>query len=257
MKKRLLHISFNTENEEELLSFYEQAIKEKKKVFTLTPNLDHLRVSYKDKVFKDVINKADVSTVDGVPILWIAKWLKIKEIKNKISGSDLSIKMLELLNKIGGSLFLFGGKDGVAELAKDKISKDYPNIIVKGLLTPVFSYETNDDLCSEYIKTINDSKSDVVFLCTGAPKTEKFFAKYYDKFDNSCYFSVGATIDFIAGNIKRAPQWMSKFGLEWLYRLTKDFKRLFKRYWLDGWFLIKIWFICHFKKKKVKQLMDE
>ena len=257
MKKNILHLKFNTESEQELLALYNDAIDKKEKAITVTPNLDFLRLAYKNEKVKEVMNNADYSTVDGKPILWIAKWIKEKDFKYKVSGSDLSMKVLDLLEKRSGSLFLFGGKDGVAEKAKERINKDYPHINVVGALTPTFGYEKDDTLCKQYIEEINKGNANVVFLCTGCPKTEIFFDTYRDLFNNAVYFSVGATIDFIAGNIKRAPVWMSNVGLEWLYRLFSDFRRLFKRYWLDGWFLIKLWFICHFNKKKVKKLMGE
>lgn len=257
MKFPFLGIRIDDISKEELLKQYSLDIDQNKKTLTVTSNLDTLRLCYKDKEVREAYNLGTYSTIDGVPLLWIAKWLKLKNLKTKISGSDLGIDVLKLLNEKKGKLFLFGGKEGVAIKAKEKINEQYPNINVVGTSTPEFGYEKNEELCKQYIEEINASKPDVVFLCTGCPKTEKFFAKHYDLFTNAAYFTIGATIDFIAGSVKRAPKWMSKIGLEWLYRLTKDFRRLFKRYWLDGWFLIKIWFVTHFNKKKVDRLNDE
>ena len=252
MKRRVLYLDINTESESELLEAYKQAITVKEKTMTVTPNLDFFRIAYKNLEVRNVINAASFSTVDGKPVLWIAKWLKIKDLKYKISGSDLGMSVLKMMDENGFSIFLFGGKPGVAEKAIERINIDYPNVKIAGFLTPEMGYEKNRDLCLEYISQINAAKPDVVFLCTGSPKTEIFFEEYRDTFAPSCYFSLGATIDFIAGSIKRAPKWMSKIGLEWLYRLFSDFRRLFKRYWLDGWFLIKMWFICHFSRKAKK-----
>lgn len=256
MKKCILGVKIDVIGKEELLRCYDKDIDQHNKTLTVTSNLDTLRLCYKDKEVRDAYNSGTYSTIDGVPLFWIAKWCKIKDFKEKISGSDLGIDVLKLLNKKKGNLFLFGGKEGVAQKAKEKINEQYPNINVVGTSTPEFGYEKNEELCKKYIEEINASKPDVVFLCTGCPKTEKFFYKHYDLFADAAYFTIGATIDFIAGSVKRAPKWMSKIGLEWLYRLTKDFRRLFKRYWLDGWFLIKIWFVAHFNKKRIKQLND-
>lgn len=255
MKKKIAKLAFNVESMDEMIQLYIDSTNKGEKTFTLTPNLDFLRLSYKDKEFFDIINNATFSTIDGKPILWIAKWLHIKDFKYKISGSDLAVRLLKIMNEHGYSLFLFGGKEGVAEKAKENIQKEYPNIKIVGTLTPDFGYEKDEEKSLNYIEIINNSNAQFVYLCTGTPKTEKFYSKYEDKFKNANYLSVGATIDFIAGNIKRAPKWMSKCGLEWLYRLSKDFKRLFKRYWLDGWFLVKMWFLCHFKRKKMNEGM--
>lgn len=256
MKKIILGVKFDNKTKEELIQEYIECVENKKKVITMTPNLDILRLCYKKPSIRKVFNQADYSTVDGVPLLWIAKWLKIKGCI-KVSGSDLGIDVLKTLNEKSYSLFLFGGKPSVAEKAKEQININYPNINVVGCLSPEFGYENNEELCKKYIDEINSKKADFVFICTGAPKSEIFFVNHKDLFGPSCYLSIGATIDFIAGNIKRAPKWMSKVGLEWLYRLTKDFRRLFKRYWLDGWFLIKVFFMCLFSKKKIEKMNSE
>ena len=88
-----------------------------------------------------------------------------------------------------------------------------------------------------------------MLLCLSAPKQELFFNKNKASLIDATYICAGATVDFLAGNVKRAPKWMSKVGLEWFYRLMKEPKRLFKRYWLDFWFLVKIFFIALFQKK--------
>ncbi len=256
MKKYIGFLKFNTESEKELLDYYSQAIAEHKKVMTVTPNLDIYRIAYNDRNVRKNFEKADILTIDGKPILWIAKWLKVKDFKYKISGSDLAVDLLTILNNQNASLYLFGGKEGVAELAKQKIQEKYPNINIVGTKCPKMGYEKDEELCVKYINDINAAKPNVVFLCTGTPKTENFFFSHYNLFEPACYFSVGATIDFIAGTISRAPKWMSRIGLEWFYRLTKDFKRLFKRYLLDGLFLIKIWFLCHFNRKEICRLHE-
>lgn len=249
MKKNIAYLQFNTETKEELLAIYKDDILNKRKNWTVTPNLDFMRFCYKDKNLIDIVNSATYSTIDGKPILKIAKWLKIKGFKERIPGSDLAIDILQMLNENHFSLFLFGGKDGVAELAARKIKRKYSNIEILGALSPDFGYERDEKKSKKYIEMIDASHADVVFMCTGSPKTEQFIAQYWNQFGNATYLSLGATIDFLAGNIKRAPKWISKIGMEWFYRLTKDFRRLFKRYWKDGCFLIKMWFLCHFSRK--------
>lgn len=254
MKKNIAYLRFNTESKPEMLSIYKECILNKTKNWTVTPNLDFMRFCYKNKDLINVINSATYSTIDGKPILKIAKWLKINDFKERIPGSDLSIDILKMMNENQFSLFLFGGKGGVAELAAKNIKETYPNIKIAGTLCPDFEYEKDKEKSAKYIQQINLAHPDVVLMCTGSPKTEIFIVDNWKSFESSTYLSVGATIDFLAGNVKRAPKWISKIGLEWFYRLIKDFKRLFKRYWKDGCFLIKMWFLCHFNPKKLLEV---
>ena len=248
MKDYIAYLKFDDLSEEELLNKYVEDIKNKNKRITVTPNLDGMRITYKDLELRDYINQADYVTIDGKPVLWIAKLCKKKQFKHKISGSDLTISLLEKANVNRYTVAIFGGKDGVADKAKAKIEEMYPNVKVVGTICPEFGFEKDNNKSIQYIEQLNSFNADIVLLCTGFPKTEKFYFKYQEKFDQSLYFCVGATVDFLAGSIKRSPKWMSKIGLEWLYRLSKDFRRLFKRYWLDFWFLIKIFFLVVFKR---------
>ena len=258
MKDYITYLKFDSLSKDELIEEFKNNIITHKKTFTLTPNLDFLRISYKDSALRTIINEADYSLIDGKPIIWLARLThKRKIFKYKISGSDFATDLLDVANKNGYSIVLFGGKNGIAEKAKEKILGKYPNIVVKLTLCPDFGYEKDAEKSLKYVEMINNAKADIVFLCTGCPKTEKFFFKNKDLFNDATYLSVGATIDFWAGNIKRAPKWMSKVGLEWFYRLTKDFRRLFKRYWLDFLFLLKIILICLLKKKKIQKLRGE
>lgn len=257
MKDYITFLKFNSESSGELVEMVDICIQEKKKTFIVTPNLDILRISYKDSAYRELLNCADFSLIDGKPILWLSKQNKRKEFKHKISGSDFSNMLLQLANNKEYSITLFGGKENVALNAAKRIHELYPKVRINLALCPEYGYELNDVVCKSYVDKINQADSDIVFLCTGSPKTEKFYEKYKSMFNDSVYLSVGATIDFWAGTVKRAPKWMSNCGLEWLYRLIKDFKRLFKRYFLDFLFLIKIYFIIKFNNKKIISLCEE
>ena len=255
MKDYIAVIKLDDISEEEYIKEVEEHIINRDKIFTVTPNLDGLRIAYKSRKVRRIINNADYSLIDGKPILWIAKWLKKKQFVHKISGSDVSNTLVEMAANKGYKIAIFGGKRGVAEAAKDNLIKKYPNLKVVYTFSPKLGYEKDAKLVKKYIQDLNDCHADIYFLCTGFPKTEKFFANHYDEFSSGLYMSVGATVDFWAGNVKRAPKWMSNHGLEWLYRLSCDFGRLFSRYWADFWFLIKMWFICHFHKKKFDKML--
>lgn len=257
MKDYITYLKFDDLSEEELFECFKDDIKNHRKAVIVTPNLDGLRVSYKDAELRKYINSADYSTIDGKPLLGLAKKEKKSQFKHKISGSDMIVDLLPISNVHHWTIMIFGGKEGVAEKAKENIEKKYPNVNVVKTICPEFGFENDEHLCEKYVDEINEAHSDINLLCTGFPKTEKFYFKYQSKFNTGLYFCVGATVDFIAGNIKRAPKWMSKIGLEWLYRLMKDFRRLLKRYWLDGCFLIKIWLLITFNHRKLLQIRED
>ncbi len=247
-KKRLAHLRMNKISSKEVIDNIDDGIKAKKKRVLVPVNLDMMRVARKNKAFNHMINKSDLSIVDGKPLIWLSKIARNK-IKEKISGSDLIYPVLDLCDKNGYSIFIVGGIKDAPQKACDNIKAKYPNVDIKGYFSPEFGFEKNAEKTNELVEIINDKKADIVLLCLSAPKQEMFYENNKNKLYNSTYYCAGATVDFLAGRIKRAPKWMSKVGLEWFYRFMKEPKRLFKRYWLDFWFLLKIFFVVLFQKK--------
>ena len=190
-------------------------------------------------MFRDIYSNADLVFVDGMPLIWISKIFK-KPIKEKISGSDLFPELCKLANEKGYTMFLFGAKEGVAKKAAENLQKKYTNLKIVGTHSPSYGFEKNDEEVEQVIRIINDANPDILVVGLGAPKQEKFIYKYKDRLDVRISFGLGATIDFEAGNIKRAPKWMQRIGLEWFYRLCQEPKRLFKRYIVDAFEIIRI-----------------
>lgn len=141
-------------------------------------------------------------------------------------------------------IFLFGAKEGVAAKAMEQINQKVGRKIVIGAHSPSYGFEKNEEECEKCVKMINDSGANVVLVGVGAPKQEKWIMKYKDRMPNvKVWMALGATIDFEAGNIKRAPKIFQKLAMEWLYRLICEPKRMFKRYLVDDpvffWYLLK------------------
>ena len=167
-------------------------------------------------------------------------------IKEKVSGSDLFPKVCEMASKNNYSIFLLGAAEGVAEKAAENLCKKYRNLKVAGVYSPSYGFEKNQKEINKILEIINEARPDILAVGLGAPKQEKFIYKYKEKLNVPISLAIGASIDFEAGNIKRAPRWMQKNGLEWLYRLCKEPKRMFKRYIIDD---LKI-FSLYFKYRK-------
>ncbi|ELC8443047.1 WecB/TagA/CpsF family glycosyltransferase [Clostridium perfringens] len=224
---------------DEALEKVEKLILDKKASYVVTPNVDHIVKLETDKEFQAVYNNADLILTDGMPLIWISK-IKGTPIKEKISGSDFFPKLCERAAEKGYSLFLLGAAEGVADKAAENLKERYEGLNVVGTYSPSYGFEKKQDEIEKIIKMVNKAKPDILAVGLGAPKQEKFLYKYRDELNVPISLAIGASIDFEAGNVKRAPRWMQKSGLEWFYRLCKEPKRMFKRYIIDDFKIIKI-----------------
>ena len=217
----------------------EELIIKKKPSYVVTPNVDHIVKLEIDKEFQDVYKNADLILTDGMPLIWISK-MRGNPIKEKISGSDFFPKLCERAAEKGYSLFLLGAAEGVAAKAAKNLKEKYEGLNIVGTYSPSYGFEKKDDEIKMIIKMINETKPDILAVGLGAPKQEKFLYKYKNELNVPISLAIGASIDFEAGNINRAPRWMQNCGLEWFYRLCKEPKRMFKRYVIDDFKIVKI-----------------
>lgn len=224
---------------DEALTEIDNLICQRQKSYVVTPNLDHIIVIEEDSVFKEVYDNASLVLTDGVPLLWIAKYYGTP-LKEKVSGSDIFPKMCELSSKKGYKVYILGAKEGVADKAACRLMDKYPGLQVVGTYSPPIGFEENETMVDDIINMINETNADILAVALGSPKGEKFIYKVKDRICVSLSISIGATIDFEAGRVKRAPRWMSNIGLEWLYRVFQDPVRLSKRYWKDARMIIPI-----------------
>lgn len=182
-----------------------------------TPNSEIIMEAYRDKAFSKVLNEADLLTADGIGVVYASKYLK-KPLRERAAGYDIARLLLQKLNYTDHKLFLFGGKPGVAELAMENMKKDYPQLNIVGTRNGYFSEEDEDEIISQ----INESGADILFVCLGAPRQEKWIYEHKDKLKVKVAMGVGGSIDVFAGTVQRAPEIFCKTGLEWFYRLMKE-----------------------------------
>lgn len=214
-------------------------IMKKDSSYVVTPNLDHIVIMEKDVLFAEIYQNADLIVADGKPLIWISKYLK-NPIKEKISGSDLFPRICKLAAEKHYSIFILGAAEGVADKAARNLIKKNSGLNIVGTYSPKFGSE-KDNVELDIIKNkIMNAKPDILAVSLGSPKGEKFIYKHLKEYGIPLGISIGATIDFEAGNVKRAPRWMADHGLEWLFRITQDPKRLIRRYWNDAIKIIPI-----------------
>ena len=201
--------------------------------YVVTPNVNHITILEKSKLFQDIYNNASLVLTDGKPLIWISKLYKTP-IKEKISGSDLLPAVIEHAAIKKHSVFLLGAAEGVADLAAKNMLEKFPELNISGVYSPPMGFERDREEIKHIISIVKSAKPDILVLGLGSPKQEKFIYKYRKKLGAPVTLCTGAAIDFLAGKQERAPKWMQDFGLEWLYRTIKEPGRLAKRYIHDG-----------------------
>lgn len=182
----------------------------------------------------NVLRSSDMVTADGFPIIWLSKIVG-KPLKQRVTGSDLTPALAARAAKEGLSLFLLGGAEGVAAAAAKSLQLTNPKLKIAGTSAPFINtqgpalqdFATDDEAL---LKNINSSGADILLVGLGNPKQELWFNRNRQKLQVPVAIGVGGTFEFITGTVKRAPLWMQKFNLEWLFRITQDPARLWRRY---------------------------
>jgi len=200
----------------------------------ITPNVDHIIKLQKDRLFYDIYQNADWIVCDSKIVQLGLKFLG-KPVKEVIPGSSFfSAYYQHHKDNDQIRIFLLGAAEGIARKAQEEINEKVGRNMVVASHSPSFGFEKDEQECEEILSLINTSDATVLVVGVGAPKQEKWIYKYKDRLSNiKLLMALGATIDFEAGTLKRAPVWMQKMSLEWAYRLFKEPKRLWKRYMID------------------------
>ncbi len=203
-------------------------MEDKDKLLINTINAYSYNLACKDLLFRQSLTEGELLIPDGIGIvlanfLLTGKWVK------KIAGADLFFHEMERLNKSGGKCFFLGSSDAVLRQIMQNAALDYPNISVM-TYSPPFKIEFSEADNQKMLERINGFQPDVLFVGMTAPKQEKWAYKHFDKLRVGHIGCIGAVFDFYAGTVKRAPRWMIKIGMEWLYRLIREPKRMWRRY---------------------------
>lgn len=203
-------------------------LEEKRFGYIVTPNAQHINILQKDEEFKEIYDRASLILADGMSIVFALRIFG-HPLKEKCSGADMFGDIVGLTAELGQSLFILGGKDGSEDQAVAKARQLYPHLHIQAY-SPRRGFECDPDESRSIIQRITDFDTDVLFICIGSPKSEKWIYRNRDRLGRCFVFPLGDSLNFFAGVKKRAPKWMRDLGLEWLYRLAKEPLRLWKRY---------------------------
>lgn len=187
--------------------------------YCVTPNAEIAWEAMKDAAFREIVNEASLVLPDGAGVVLGAKILG-RPLKEKVAGIDFADRLAGELAQTGGTLYLLGGKPGIGEKAAENLRKKHPGLRICGVADGYFQEE------APVIAKINEAKPDVLFVCLGAPKQERFMAAHRAELDVGLMIGLGGSLDGFAGTVKRAPKWMIRCNLEWFYRLCKEPRRL-------------------------------
>lgn len=227
---KILNIDVNNITSEELLSTFDEG-------FLVTPNVDHMIKLQKMRPFYEAYQSAEFKVCDS-RILFLLVWLLFpsRKLKEQITGSDFFPKFCQhhANRENGATVFLLGGStDSVVE-AQTKINDKTDSNVVVGGYSPPFGFEKSPEETQKIIDLIEASGADTLAIGVGAPKQEVWVYQNRAKLPSiKRFLAIGATIEFESENLRRAPKWMTKCGLEWLFRLQQEPRRLSRRYLID------------------------
>lgn len=236
-----LNIKINNLSEHELLTAARERIEAKQKSMIAFANVDVIIRAEKDAHLREILNKADYTLADGMPLLWISKLYR-QPIHKKISGADFVPVLCEMAEQEGFSIYLLGGASGITERAAVNLQQKHPALKIAGLCSPEYGFEKDEIQLKMIRDQISGAAPDILIVCLGCPKQEKFIYENMGKYKAVLSVCAGATVDFLAGSVKRCPKWMSNVGLEWFYRVLMEPRRLFKRYFIDDAAIIRLVF---------------
>lgn len=228
---RLMNVPFDVVTMSQTLDRIGGMIATQQPHYLATANVDFLVQSRNDSELRHILDEAHLVVCDGTPLIWLSKILR-RALPERVAGSDLVPRLLERAEQKGWRVFFLGGEPRSLTQAVKNVEAKHPNIQIAGAFSPPFApldRMDHETICQH----VREAKPDLLLVSFGCPKQEKWIARHYEALGVPVSVGVGATIDFLAGTVKRAPRWMQVVGMEWIFRLAQEPRRLLKRYATD------------------------
>ena len=196
-----------------------------------TPNVDHVVKAEHHADFRRAYSRADLCLADGMPLVWASRLLGLP-LPEKVSGSDLMLPLMRLAAERRWRVYLLGGRPGVAQEAREKLTREL-DVTIVGIDSPVVGSDGTDTSSEQTLERLVAASPDLVLVAFGAPKQELWIDRFAEQLGPAVAIGVGGSLDFITGRVRRAPAWMSRAGLEWLFRLLQEPRRMWRRYLVE------------------------
>jgi N-acetylglucosaminyldiphosphoundecaprenol N-acetyl-beta-D-mannosaminyltransferase len=198
----------------------------------ITPNLDILRLATKDPAIRALLLRADILVADGMPLVWASRFQRTP-LPERVAGSHIIWSISEGAARRGRSVFLLGGAPGAADQCARVLRERFPSLAITGTYCPPFGFEKSDSEIAKIRAAVMAAPADIIFVALSFPKGEDLIERIRDAMPRSWWIGVGISFSFVAGEVKNAPRWIQKVGLEWLHRLAQEPRRLARRYIVD------------------------
>ncbi|HEX2702109.1 MAG TPA: WecB/TagA/CpsF family glycosyltransferase, partial [Solirubrobacteraceae bacterium] len=198
-----------------------------------TMHLDMLRQWRRSAEVRGLVSSIDILVADGMPLVWACA-LRGTPLPERVPGSTLTVSLTEAAAAAGNSVFLLGGKPGTAERAARELKRRYPELRLAGTLCPPLGFENEPDYLDLIKSTLRDAAPDIVFVALGFPKQDRLILELRPILPNAWLMGCGISFSLIAGELRRAPRLFQMLGLEWVFRLVQEPRRLFRRYMVQG-----------------------
>ena len=211
----------------------EEMVETRRPHYVITANVDFLVQARRDAELHDILLDAHLVLCDGMPLVWASRWLG-NPLPERVAGADLVPELIKVAAEKNYRLFLLGATPEANAQAAANILTQFPQAIIAGCYSPPFKPLSKSEQYQIFEK-VHEARPDILLVAFGCPKAEKWIAAHYRALGVPVTIGVGATIDFLAGHMKRAPLWMQKTGTEWIFRMCQEPRRLFRRYVSDLW----------------------
>src|SRR5438105_11639172 len=196
----------------------------------VTVNVDFVRLAQENREFMEIINRSDLAIADGMPLVWASGWVGDR-LPERVTGVELVERCCAVAAEEGYRVFLLGGEDGVAQAAAQVLTGRHPGLQIAGAYSPPIG-PFSDEEERKMVNMIKQARPHLLFVAFGAPKQDTWIAKHRDELAVPVAIGVGGVFNFLTGRLKRAPMWMQQHGLEWLYRVVQEPRRLWRRYFV-------------------------
>ncbi len=224
----VLGVGISAINLDSAVAIIGQALEERTRGYVCVTGVHGVTEARSDPAFRAILNDAFLNTPDGMPMVWMGKMRGFRQM-GRVYGPDLMLAVCDYTASRGLTHFLYGGAPGVAEELKRRLEQRVPGLRIVGTLTPPFRPLTPVEE-ADLAGRLKALRPDIFWVGLSTPKQEKFMAQYWQRLEATLFFGVGAAFDFHAGRLRQAPRWMQRSGLEWLFRLGCEPRRLSRRY---------------------------
>jgi N-acetylglucosaminyldiphosphoundecaprenol N-acetyl-beta-D-mannosaminyltransferase len=230
---RLLGMPLSVVTEDQAVAHIVECARAGRGGWVITPNLDQLRLFRKDPHLRPMYEAASLVVADGMPLVWASR-IQRTPLPERVAGSSMILTLSAAAARAGLTVFFLGGNPGTAERAADELARRQPGLKVAGIHCPPFGFDKDPVELARIRQLLAQTRPDVVYVGLGFPKQERLIEKLRATVPNAWFLGIGISFSFVAGQVKRAPRFMQRLGLEWLHRLAQEPGRLLRRYLVHG-----------------------